>query len=94
MIDKKTIEHIAKLARLQITEQEAQEYSLQLAKALNHFEQISKVNTEGVEPLITPTEIESFWREDEALNEFTAEEMTGNAPDKAGNLFKVPPVVG
>lgn len=94
MIDKKTIEHIAKLARLQITETEAQEYSQQLAKALNHFEQISKINTEGVEPLITPTEIESFWREDEPRAEFTAEEMTGNAPDKAGNLFKVPPVVG
>ena len=94
MIDKKTIEHIAKLARLQITEEEAQEYSQQLAKALNHFEQISKVNTEGIEPLTTPTEIESFWREDEATSEFTAEEMTGNAPDKAGNLFKVPPVVG
>jgi len=93
VIDKKTIEHIAKLARLKITEEEAQEYSTQLAKALNHFEQISKINTEGVEPLVTPTEIEPFWREDVVKQEFTAEEMTANAPAKAGNLFKVPPVV-
>lgn len=93
MIDKKTIEHIAKLARLHVTEEEAQQYSTQLAKALNHFEQISKINTAGVEPLVTPTEIEAFWREDVVKQEFSAEEMTANAPAKAGNLFKVPPVV-
>ena len=93
MIDKKTIEHIAKLARLQITDSEAQEYSVQLGKALQHFEQISKVDTHGIEPLITPVEIEAFWREDESLQNYTAEEMTANAPARAGNLFKVPPVV-
>ncbi|MEN0057775.1 MAG: Asp-tRNA(Asn)/Glu-tRNA(Gln) amidotransferase subunit GatC [Bdellovibrio sp.] len=93
MIDKKTIEHIAKLARLHVTESEAQEYSTQLAKALGHFEQISKIDTTGVEPLITPTEIEACWREDQAEQNYTAEEMTSNAPSRAGNLFKVPPVV-
>jgi aspartyl-tRNA(Asn)/glutamyl-tRNA(Gln) amidotransferase subunit C len=93
MIDKKTIEHIAKLARLEITDEEAHEYSQQLGKAMAHFEQISKVDTTGIEPLITPTEIEDFWREDIAKQEFTPEEMTSNAPSKAGNLFKVPPVV-
>lgn len=93
MIDKKTIEHIAKLARLEITQEEASEYSQQLGKALTHFEQISKIDTQGVEPLITPTEIEEFWREDIAKQELSAEEITSNAPAKAGNLFKVPPVV-
>lgn len=93
MIDKKTIEHIAKLARLEITPAEVEEYSAQLSKALTHFEQISKINTQGIEPMVTPTEIENFWREDVAKSEFSAEEMTQNAPAKAGNLFKVPPVV-
>ncbi|XGC80919.1 Asp-tRNA(Asn)/Glu-tRNA(Gln) amidotransferase subunit GatC [Bdellovibrio bacteriovorus] len=93
MIDKKTIEHIAKLARLHVSDQEAEEYSTQLAKALGHFEQISKINTAGLEPLITPTEIEAYWREDEVKQNFTAEDMTANAPSRAGNLFKVPPVV-
>lgn len=93
MIDKNIIEHIAKLARLKITDSEAQEYSEQLGKALSHFEQIAKVNTEGVEPLVTPTEIEAYWREDVVEKQFTSEEMTKNAPAKAGNLFKVPPVV-
>lgn len=93
MIDKKTIEHIAKLARLHVTDEEAQEYSVQLGNALAHFQKISKIDTAGIEPMVTPTEIEAYWREDAVKQEFTAEEMTANAPSKAGNLFKVPPVV-
>ncbi|HWU42673.1 MAG TPA: Asp-tRNA(Asn)/Glu-tRNA(Gln) amidotransferase subunit GatC [Bdellovibrio sp.] len=93
MIDKKTIEHIAKLARLHITDAEAAEYSAQLEKVLHNFEQIAKVDTAGLEPLITPTEIENFWREDVPHQDFSADEMTANAPSRAGNLFKVPPVV-
>lgn len=93
MIDSKNIEHIASLARLRISPEEAKEYSEQLAKSLDFFKKISEINTEGVEPMITPTEIEAYWRQDELKNEFSAEEMTDNAPSKAGNLFKVPPVV-
>lgn len=93
MIDKTTILHIAKLARLHVTEEEAQAYSTQLASALSHFQQISKVDTTGVEPLVTPTDIETYWREDVVQKDFSAEDMTANAPSKVGNLFKVPPVV-
>ena len=93
MIDKKTIEHIAKLARLKITESEAAEYSSQMEKILQSFEKIAKVDTQGVEPLITPTEIETYWREDVASQEVTSEEILANAPSRVGNLFKVPPVV-
>lgn len=93
MIDKSQIEHIANLARLKISEEEAQSYSEQLSKALAHFEKISQVQTEGIEPLVTPTEIEAFWREDEVKKEFTAEEMLENAPSRVGNLFKVPPAI-
>ena len=93
MIDQKTISHIAKLARLYITDEEAKLYGEQLTKVLTQFEQISKVNTETVEPLVTPTDIESFWREDAVVKEVSAEEMVENAPQKTGNLFTVPPVV-
>lgn len=93
MIDKKTIEHIAKLARLHVSESEAVQYSEQLSKALGYFEQISKVDTKGIEPLVTPSEIAAFLREDVVRRDNTPEEMTANAPDKMGNLFRVPPVV-
>jgi aspartyl-tRNA(Asn)/glutamyl-tRNA(Gln) amidotransferase subunit C len=93
MIDQKTIQHIAKLARLKITEAEAATYSDQLTKVLSHFEKISAISTEGVEPLVTPSEIEFYARPDVVKKENTADEMVANAPEKAGNLFKVPPVV-
>ncbi len=93
MINEKTIQNIAKLARLSISEDEAQEYVLQLTKVLNHFEQISGLDTSHVEPLVTPVEINFFTRADEIKNENNTAEMIQNAPEKAGNLFKVPPVV-
>ena len=93
MIDQKTIEHIAQLARLKITNDEVIAYQDQLSKVLNHFQKISQINTEGVEPLVSPSEIEFYAREDRVIKESTAEQMVANAPEKAGNLFKVPPVV-
>ncbi len=93
MIDQKTIEHIAKLARLYVSDQEAKAYSQQLSKVLDYFEQISKVKTDGVEPLVTPSDVQSFWRADVAKKELSAEELVANAPQKTGNLFTVPPVV-
>lgn len=93
MIDKKTILQIAKLSRIEITEEEATKYSKDLSKALEYFDQISKVDTNQVEPMTTPVENEFFYREDKVVVQYSSEEMLKNAPDRAGNLFKVPPVV-
>ena len=92
-LDLKTVQNIAKLSRLQVNESQALEYAEQLTKIMGFFDKISALPTEGVEPLITPTEIEHFWREDKAENLYTAEEMVANAPSRQGSLFKVPPVV-
>lgn len=93
MIDKKTIEHIAKLARLKITEEEVLEYSKQLERVIENFQKISMINTSGVEPLVTPTEIELYLRDDVVDQKFSPTEIIENAPSRSGNLFKVPPVV-
>lgn len=93
MLDEKVIKQIAGLAKLEITGEQAKEYSLQLSVVLKHFEEISAVNTENIEPLVTPAEIEPYWREDVASKDFETDEITKNAPDKIGNLFRVPPVV-
>jgi aspartyl-tRNA(Asn)/glutamyl-tRNA(Gln) amidotransferase subunit C len=93
MIDQKTIAHIAKLARLYVTDEEAKIYGEQLSKVLGQFEQISKVDTKSIEPLVTPTDMKSYWREDVVIKEGTAEDMVANAPQRTGNLFTVPPVV-
>lgn len=93
MIDSKTIQNIAQLSRLRLNTEKSEELAQQLAKILEHFQKISSLPTEGVEPLVTPTEIENFWRDDVPEKDFTTEEMLQNAPSRQGSLFKVPPVV-
>lgn len=96
-MDKRTIEKIASLSRLEVSTSEAEELSLQMGKILHYFEQISKVDTNHVEPMVTPLvgplEIEPFWRQDLVDSQNTVEEILQNAPDNQGHLFKVPPVV-
>jgi len=93
MIDSKTIQNIAQLSRLRLNTEKSEELAQQLAKILEHFQKISALPTEGVEPLVTPTEIENFWRDDVAEKNFTTEELMQNSPSRQGSLFKVPPVV-
>lgn len=92
-LDPKAIEHIAKLAKLHVSPEEAQEFSQQLTKILGYFDQISKIDTSNVEPLVTPSDVPSHWRKDEPVRELSAEEIVANSPQKTGNLFTVPPVV-
>ncbi|NCN40585.1 Asp-tRNA(Asn)/Glu-tRNA(Gln) amidotransferase subunit GatC [bacterium] len=94
MISKEQILKIAQLARLSLTEEEEAQFSPQFSAILGYFEQMSEVDTSSVEPLITPTEMEFHWREDQSQNWEMGEKVAGQAPDHSGNLFKVPPVVG
>jgi aspartyl-tRNA(Asn)/glutamyl-tRNA(Gln) amidotransferase subunit C len=94
MISEEDVARVANLARLSITRDEVKKMASQLSLVLGHFEHVSKVKTDGVEPLVTPTDIEAFWREDKSENWESAEVAMKNAPEAVGNLFKVPPVVG
>lgn len=93
-MDSKEIKNVAHLARLALSESEIQQSTEQLSLILNHFEKMSAIPTEGVLPMVTPTEIENFWREDVVRQDLTPEEVLQNAPLSQGRLFKVPPVVG
>ena len=92
-MDRQTLDKVAKLARLALNETEAAEFTAQLQTALERFQQIANVDTEGIEPMVTPTEVADIWRADEVKKEVSAEEMTANAPSRQGHLFSVPPVV-
>jgi aspartyl-tRNA(Asn)/glutamyl-tRNA(Gln) amidotransferase subunit C len=94
MISEEQVARVAHLARLSLSPEETKLLAQQLSSVLKHFEHVSRVNTDGVEPLVTPTDIEEFWREDKAQGWETPEVAVQNAPEAVGNLFKVPPVVG
>jgi aspartyl-tRNA(Asn)/glutamyl-tRNA(Gln) amidotransferase subunit C len=95
MISEDEVARVAHLARLSLSAEETKKLAQQLSTVLQHFEHVSQVKTEGIEPLVTPTDIDQFWREDKskAWDDATEKAMQ-NAPEVVGNLFKVPPVVG
>ena len=94
MISEADVARVAFLARLKLDADETQQLAAQLKAVLGHFEQVSKINTEGVEPLVTPTDMKPYLREDKCVPWENAEVAMQNAPESVGNLFKVPPVVG
>jgi len=87
------VKKVAELARLKISDTEEQDYKNQLTAILKHFELLEAVNTDGIEPMVTPSDIELSYRADESVNWEGSEKAIDQAPDKAGRLFKVPPVV-
>jgi aspartyl-tRNA(Asn)/glutamyl-tRNA(Gln) amidotransferase subunit C len=92
-LSEETIKKIAGLARLELTPQELALYTKQLGAIVDYVSELSKVDTQGVVPLVTPTEMIPHFREDEVKASLGAEKVTANAPDKSGNLFKVPAVL-
>lgn len=93
MVDKETVKKVAELARLHLTEEELTSFTGQLASILDTFQAISEVPTEGVEPMITPSPIQSELRQDQREEHYDVERLLANAPDKMGSLVRVPPVV-
>jgi aspartyl-tRNA(Asn)/glutamyl-tRNA(Gln) amidotransferase subunit C len=93
MLSQEAVLKVAKLARIQISSQEAQEYQKQFEKILEYFKKIAAVNTDNIEPLTTPTHVGLFLREDQVLQTVSVDEIVKCAPEAKGNLFKVPPVV-
>jgi aspartyl-tRNA(Asn)/glutamyl-tRNA(Gln) amidotransferase subunit C len=93
MISEADLRKVAKLARLELSEDELAIYPKQFASILQHFEQIAKIDTTGVEPLVTPTDMTQHLRPDELKVWEGVESGLANAPERSGNLFKVPPVV-
>lgn len=93
MLDKDTVKKVSVLARLRLNEGEVEECSKVLSAVLESFEQIAQVDTHGVEPLVTPTDMAHTIRPDIAEQVVTSDKLLENAAAKSGRLFKVPPVV-
>jgi len=92
-IDISTAEKMSRLANLKMSSEQLKEMSFTLTKVVQLFHSLSQVNTEGIEPLVTPVDIRLVLRSDLAKTNFSAEEMLSNAPEKTGNLVTLPPVV-
>lgn len=92
-ISKQEVEHVAKLARLEITEAEKEDFSKQLSAILTYVEQLRALDTEGVEPTATVLEQVNVFREDKARPSLPVEKALANAPEQAGGYFCVPRIL-
>lgn len=91
MLSKQEIQHIAKLARLDLTDEEQNKYGSQLSDVLNYVEQLREVNVDGVEPTAQVTGLADVFRED-VIREWDAGEREATlkqAPDLEDGQIKV-----
>lgn len=92
-LTKETVERVAQLARLKLSEQELSAFTKQLSAVLENFEKLDQVDTKDVRPLVTPTDMSMTIREDVVEVNVDPDKILENAPERAGRLYKVPPVV-
>ncbi len=93
MLSREEVLHIAYLARLELTEEEIEEYRKQLSAILDYFERLKEVDTEGIPPTASVLPPRTVLREDEPQQGLSREELLANAPDVEDGQFRVPPVL-
>lgn len=92
-VDKTTVAGIAKLARIRVTEAEAEALTGDLSNILEWVEQLSALDTEGVPQMTSVVARELPLREDEVTDGDCAADIVKNAPEPAHDFFTVPKVV-
>lgn len=87
------VEHVAKLARLNLTEEERETFTGQLNAILQYAEKLNELDTEQVEPTTHVLHLSNVMREDEVKESLSQEKVFRNAPDEEDGQFKVPAVL-
>ena len=87
------MKRVARLARIAVTEEEAQRMTGELNGILGFVEQLSEVNVDGVEPMTSVTPMAMKKRVDAVTDGNKADDIVANAPNEDRNFFLVPKVV-
>ena len=90
-IDREQVLHVARLARLDLTEEEVARFSQQLGAILEAVSKVAELELDDVPPTSHPLELVNTWGEDEPRPSLSLDEAFANAPAREGDLFKVPP---
>ncbi|HLR61961.1 MAG TPA: Asp-tRNA(Asn)/Glu-tRNA(Gln) amidotransferase subunit GatC [Lentibacillus sp.] len=92
-ISKDEVKHVANLARLAISEEEADMFTDQLSSIIEYAEQLNELDTEHVEPTTHVLDLKNVLRRDEPKEWISQEEALKNAPDKQEGYFRVPSIL-
>lgn len=93
-ISRSDVEKVALLARLQLNDDELQTITGQLARIVEYVDQLSEVDTEGIDPMAHAIELVNVFRDDAAGASLTRDEALANAPHHNGSGYLVPAVLG
>ena len=89
-ISREEVLHVARLARLALTDEEIERLGAQLNAILEAVGKVGELDLEGVEPTSHPLALANVWVEDEPRPSLSVDEALANAPDRDGNFFRVP----
>jgi aspartyl-tRNA(Asn)/glutamyl-tRNA(Gln) amidotransferase subunit C len=90
MIDRAQVLHVARLARLELTDEEVERFSGELSKVLDHIETIEELDLDGVEPTSHVIDLVNALRPDEPEPSLPVEKALEQAPDPSEAGFRVP----
>lgn len=89
-ITNETIEYVGVLSKLEITDKECEQASLDMERMLDFFDKMNELNTYGIEPMSHPVDIVNVFREDVVMNGDISSDILKNAPDIKDGMFCVP----
>lgn len=92
-ISNNDVQHVAKLARLNLTAEEEQTLTGQLNAILKYADKLNELDTENIEPTTHVLHVSNVMREDETKESLSIEQVMRNAPDEEDGQFKVPAVM-
>jgi aspartyl-tRNA(Asn)/glutamyl-tRNA(Gln) amidotransferase subunit C len=93
-ISREDVAHVARLARLDVTEDELDRFTGQLAAVLEHAADVAALDTKGVPPTAHPLPLVNVLREDEPRPSLDRDEVLAAAPDAEDGRFRVPRILG
>ena len=92
-LSEKDVQYVAKLARLEVTDQEVAKYTQQLGNILDYVQQLSKLDTTNVEPLAHVLDLKNVTRPDKPAPSLTQQEVLSNGPEVQSGHFRVPKIM-
>jgi aspartyl-tRNA(Asn)/glutamyl-tRNA(Gln) amidotransferase subunit C len=90
-ISKDEVAHVARLARLRLSDEELERFGEQLSAILEAVGKVSELDLSSVPPTAHPLDLVNVWDDDEPRPSLSVEEALANAPDRDGSFFRVPP---
>lgn len=92
-VSEKEVHYVANLARLRLSDEEAQQLAGDMNQILGYMELLNELDTTDVQPLEHVIEMESRLRADESMEPLSHEDALKNAPDADSDYFRVPKVI-